>query len=395
MNESPRRRTSTLLLTAGAFLLAVAVSFTGGYLVHRWVNGPVVDYPLFDQAYRILESHGLKDMPDSEQMQSGMIRGLLAEYDDPYTVLVEPARHELQTGQLEGRFGGIGSRLERDSSGSLYLFPYPDSPAEKAGLYAGDQLLEVDSLVIDLETPMETIQAAIRGPVGEAVRLLVYRTSSGEELETIIVREEVLQPSVTWHLLPEEPTVGRVIVSIIAATSADEVTRAIRDLKDQGATHFILDLRDNAGGLVTGGVDLARLFLSEGDIMVQQYRGRPEETFSVRSPGEFADIPLVVIINHGTASASEIVAGSLQAHQRALLVGAPSLGKNTIQLIFDLDNGASLHVTAAEWWIPGIEFPQGEVGLRPDLTVSPDQAADADYLSLAVEALLGQRAAQP
>ena len=241
-----------------------------------------------------------------------MIHNLLAEYDDPYTVLVEPARHGCRPVSWRD---ASGDRLSpRKFSGPC--ISYPDS-RRRAGLYA--EIGFWKSTAWSLTWKRRGPSGAIAGPVGEAVRLLVW--IFGEELETIIVREEV-QPSVTWHYCPR-PTVGRVIVSIIAATSADEVTRAIRDLKDQGATHFILDLRDNAGGLVTGGVDLARLFLSEGDIMVQQYRGRPEETFSVRSPGEFADIPLVVIINHGTASASEIVAGSLQAHQRACWSGHP------------------------------------------------------------------------
>ncbi len=149
----------------------------------------------------------------------------------------------------------------------------------------------------------------------------------------------------------------------------------MEDLQQRGATAFVLDLRDNPGGLLDAGVDIARLFLKEGSVMQQQYRGQEVKTFEVEKPGPLADLPLAVLINHGSASAAEIAAGALQAHRRATLIGEPSYGKDSIQLVFTLQDGSSLHVTSAQWWIPGLQKPVGEQGLQPDILIDPAGSA--------------------
>ena len=152
----------------------------------------------------------------------------------------------------------------------------------------------------------------------------------------------------------------------------------------------MLDLRDNPGGYLTAGVDIARLFLKEGIVMQQQYRDQEVETYEVEKPGPLANIPLAVLINHGSASAAEIAAGALQARKRAPLVGVPSFGKDTIQLVFTLADRSSLRVTAARWWVPGLESPLENTGLQPDILVdSADQASSPDpILQAAVQYLL-------
>jgi carboxyl-terminal processing protease len=162
---------------------------------------------------------------------------------------------------------------------------------------------------------------------------------------------------------------------------------AVENLQEGGINKYILDLRDNGGGLLTASVETARLFLKDGIILQQQYRGEEVETFTTRSPGPLSDIPLVVLINKNTASAAEIIAGALQVHSRAQLIGESSFGKDTIQLIFDLEDDSSLHITAAKWWIPGIDHPIGDSGLEPDIQATQDESDFDYYLEAAIQAL--------
>ena len=226
---------------------------------------------------------------------------------------------------------------------------------------------------------------AIRGPEGESVKITIYRSETESTLDFNIRREVIHLPSVTWRTAAEFPDIGIIIVHIIAESTADEIKNAVLELEKSGASKFVLDLRDNGGGLLTAGVETARLFLKHGIILQQQYRGQDVETFRIRKPGSLSDLTLVVLINHNTASSAEIIAGSLQSHGRATLIGENSYGKDSIQLVFDLDDGSSIHVTAAKWWIPDLTPPIGEGGLIPDIPVSQTEDQMDMILNAAVE----------
>ena len=342
-------------------ILSIAIGAFGYRLVSRYQG----ELALLQQARTIVESNTILDIPDETTLEYGMIRGMLAELNDPYTYFVEPAAHEVESNDLSGSFGGIGARLERDTDLNWRLYPLPDSPSLAAGLMDGDIILAIDDLLITTETDDITLLAAVRGPVGDPVDLTILR---GEETLTVTIkREAVAIPSVVWNLLPEASTIGILHVYRIAETTADEVQSGIADLQAQGAEAFILDLRNNGGGLVDSAVDIARLFLSEGEVLYEQFKGESENIYQVKSPGPFTDLPLVVLVNEYTASSAEILAGALSAQGRALLIGAPTYGKTTIQYIFDLQDGSSVHVTSGRWWIPGVDFP-----LQPDFPVTDD-----------------------
>lgn len=369
-------------------LLLVTVAFAAGFLYRQWFyNGD--DFTLFYRALNVLKENGYYDLPNTRELEYGMIKGLLEAYNDPYTVFVEPPQHELQTNQLQGRFGGIGVRMERDGENYVHLYPLPDSPAARAGILEGDLLLGVDGIVITPDMPTDTIQAAIRGPVGESVTIVVGRSPDFKPITLKMKRAEVPLPSVTWNLAPEESRVGVIQINVIADTTPNEVTNAIKDLQERGATHFILDVRNNGGGLVDAGVNTARLFLKEGAVIQQQYRGEDVKTYSVSKPGPFTDLPLVVLTNKGTASAAEILAGALQGQGRARLVGDPTFGKDSIQLVFDLGDGSSMHVTAARWWIPGLAVEIKANGLQPDV-LAPESDSENPPLQKAIEVVLSQ-----
>jgi carboxyl-terminal processing protease len=366
-------------------VILMGAAFAGGYW-YRDQEQPIARFSLLDEAYSLLTTRGLKDPPPAPALEYGMIRGMLQAYGDPYSNFNEPAVHELQTDELEGKFGGIGVQLQKNEQGNWVLFPFPDGPAQKAGVLDGDILLAVDDLTVTNETSADVIQAAVRGPVGSRVRLKVSHIKGPLEEEISIKREEVTIPSVTWRLDTQQAQIGILKINLMAGTTADEIKRAVKDLQERGATHFILDLRDNPGGYLTAGIDVARMFLKEGVVLQEQYRGLNVETFNVDRPGPLADIPLAVLINHGSASASEIVAGALQAAKRAPLVGEPSYGKDTIQLVFELSDKSSLHLTAAHWWVPGLETAIGGNGLQPEIRVDPP--TDAAGVDLVLQAAI-------
>ncbi len=366
----------------------IATSFYGGFLFHKRFGYPAGEFPLLKQAYTILKENALDELPEENLLEHGMIRGMLQAYGDPHTVLIEPVQHELQVHQFEGKFGGIGARVELDLRNQVFLFPFPGSPAEKAGIRDGDRLIAVDDLQITPETGIDEILAAIRGPIGRTVTLQIRRSPRQDDLTVRVRREEITLPSVTANLAPQDERVGVIHVNLIATTTAAEIEREIDDLQQRGATHFVIDLRDNAGGLVEAGVDIARLFLEKGVIISQKYRGETVKTFNVASPGKYTDLPLALLVNSGTASAAEIVAGALKQHQRAVLIGSHTYGKDTIQLVFDLQDQSSIHVTAARWWIPGFDPPLGETGLIPDISLSDENTRTPLIMETAVGYLL-------
>lgn len=382
-------RASVIILFSLIILTSV---FLAGYFFHEH-QSRLNAFSILEEAHQILSDHGLKEIPPAPILEYGMIRGMLQAYNDPHTVFVEPPQHELQSNALEGKFGGIGVTLTKDADGFWLLFPLPDSPAVKAGIREGDRLMAVDGIPVNTETSLDVIQSAIRGPVGMNVMITIGRPVDFAPLDFVIKREEFQLPSVTWRLDIGENWIGIIKVNLIAASTPEEIQEAVKDLKSRGATHFILDLRDNPGGLLTAGVEIARLFLSDGVVMEQQYRGKDKEIFRIEEKGPLSDVPLVVLINQGSASAAEITAGALQAQKRAPLIGAPSYGKDTVQLVFNLKDDSSLRVTSARWWIPGLNPPIDGNGLQPEILVEVDpseQESKSDpILRAAIENLLG------
>lgn len=373
----------TFLFTA-LCAVVITTAFLAGYFTRARQNPPT-ELPVLNQAYDILLKHGLNIPTEGPSLEYGMIRGMLQAYGDPYSSFAEPVQTELTSNMLQGSFGGIGVTLGKDPQGFHVLFPIPDGPAAKAGIQEGDRLIKVDNLDITPETTSETLLATVRGPVGENVEVTVSRPPKYEKYTYSIKREEIALPSVTWHLEPSEPRLGVIKVNLTAASTPEEIQKAVSDLQERGATDFVLDLRDNFGGLLTSGVDVARLFLKEGLVIEQQYRDQPIEQYKVTKEGPLADIPLVVFVNQNTASAAEIISGALQAQHRAKLIGIPTYGKNTIQLVFQLLDGASMNVTSAHWWIPGLDTPRPGQGIQPDISLTEANSDPDPFIQAAIK----------
>lgn len=373
-----------IIISTITTIVSLAIAFAAGFFLNQFLNPPELELPVLSQAQTILEDYAYYPLPEGPQLEYGMIHGLVGALDDPYASFVEPAQHELNTDTFEGQFGGIGSQISLNEEGQYLLYPFPDGPAHSAGIEKGDVLLAVDGQSIEGEPDINVVVSMIRGPEGKSVTIQIARPPEMETFSFEIKRASFPIPSVTWRVLEQDSRIGLIEVNLIASSTAEEISTAIEDLKTNQVEYFILDLQNNGGGVLDSGLEIARLFLSDGDVMYEQERGKDVKTYKVTAKGDYANLPIVVLINQFSASASEIIAGAIQAHQRAPLIGTPSYGKNTIQLVFTLQDESSIHVTNAVWWVPG-GSPLDDFQLIPDILAEGESPTRAEVIQLAVE----------
>ncbi len=361
-------------------LLVAVAGFAAGFLTHNFVQGREAAgsgadrFALLDEAWSYVEASYLGDRPDGNRAAYGAIRGALAELGDPYTVFVEPAARQEERESLRGNFGGIGANIYRDDAGQAVLDPIPGNPAEAAGILPGDVLLAVDGQAIGAEMTVTEIADLIRGEKGTEVTLTVRHPGSAEAVQVTVVRGDILIPSVSYRILEEHPDIGYIQLTRFSGESSNEIHAAIVELQAGGAQQLILDLRHNGGGLLDAAVDVADHFLLGGPVMIQESRDRDEQTYEADAEAVAGTMPLAVLVDGGTASSAEILAGALQDHERAALVGSQTFGKGSVQLVYDLSDGSSVHVTSSRWYTP--DYHQiDEQGLTPDVPVEVTQEA--------------------
>jgi len=373
-----------------SLILSVSAMFAGYQLRSVWPPASE-KYGLLREAHRFLENHYISELPEQLTLERGMIHGMVDRLDDPYTNYVEPATHEIQTDDLSGEYGGIGAYLSLGEDKRIHLIPFEDGPAARAGIQEGDILIAVDHLIIDDNTSLETILAMVRGPVGTSVNLTLASRKPGDNVIILdIVREAFPIPSVTYYLLPTDPRIGVIVITLFSVKTPQEVEDSFLNLKSRGMETLVLDLRDNPGGLLDSGIDVARFFLSDGVILIEERRGGEKDIFQVETEGGAVDIPLAVLVNEHTASAAEVVAAALQANHRAPLIGTPTLGKGSVQLVLELSDQSSLHVTASRW-----KTPQGITldfhGLQPDVPVTIEDGEHDAIMLAAVDWLQSEQ----
>jgi carboxyl-terminal processing protease len=366
-------------LYAALCLVVVTSAFGLGYTaraVHSPVAGDDASLSVFWEAWRVIDQYFYGSTPSPAERTYGAIRGSLDVLNDPYTYFIEPQQRDREQEELRGSFGGIGAWVERTADGQVLLTPMDGRPADQAGVRAGDELIAVDGTPITPHTPFDDVLAMVRGQSGQIVRLTVRRAGTDEPLTFEVKREEIVTPSVTWEL--KTPEVGYVRLAIFGERTSDELRDAVRDLRSQGADRYVIDLRDNGGGLLPAAIDVASQFLDGVVVMYERASDGSEETYRAKGRGVLVDEPLVLLVNSATASASEIVAGAVQDHERGILVGTETLGKASVQLIFDLSDGSSVHVTNAHWFTPN-RREINSVGLTPDIVVEyTDQDREQD-----------------
>lgn len=394
------------ILLGVILLLLLVVVFLAGYVAYPLLHnsplrgltavaetqrgGESVDLGVFWETWRLLERDFYGDQPDVGRRVYQAVHGLVSAYKDPYTVFVEPQPRELEQDALRGSFGGIGAGIELTEAGFV-LHPLADLPAARAGVLDGDVLVSVDDVELVTATmSIDDVVARVRGPVGTTVDLGVTRLISPllEKLTFTIERAEIKTPTVEWRLLDDETPAGKIGYmrqSLFSERSPIEMEQALVGLSEAGATHFIWDLRGNPGGLLDAAIAQADMWLDEGGILIQENADGSSKTFAATPGGIAVDLPLVILVDSASASASEIVAGALQDHGRAALVGEKTFGKGSVQLIYELADKSSLHVTSAQWFTPKRRQISGQ-GLTPDIVVEPG----VDPLPIAIASLVGQ-----
>lgn len=368
------------ILVAVLVVLMAVFAFFSGYLANDYVEErtrrTVLEedqFTVFWEAWDRIEENFLGELPDSRQVTYSAIRGSLETLNDPYTIFLEPVVRQEERESLRGNFGGIGASLTRTDAGDILLEPTPGNPAEAAGIQSGDVLLAINGETISADLPVHAIAEQIKGEVGTTVTLTIMPVDSSEQRDIEIERAEILIPSVVARILRDDPTIGYVQLIRFTEQSGSEISDAVSSLREQGAQRYVLDLRNNGGGLLNAAVDVSDAFLANKVVYHQITRGEGET--SAETNGNLAlpeDAPLVVLVNGGTASSAEIVAGALRDHNRAMLVGEKTYGKGSVQLVYDLSDTSSVHVTWARWLTPNRNTID-QNGLFPDIGATPTQ----------------------
>lgn len=339
-----------------------------------------IDFTLFWHTWNLLSREYVdKKAIDPKKMYYGAIQGMVSALGDPYTVFLPPESQKATKEDLGGSFEGVGIQLGFNKEKRLVVIaPLKDTPAEKAGIKAGDLILKIN----DKDTTNISLPEAvnlIRGEKGTQVGLEIYREGDKKPTPISLKRDTIIVRSVEYSLknTPSGKNIAYIKLSKFGEKTNEEWNQAVSDALAQAPAGVILDLRNNPGGFLDGAVFIGSEFISTGDIVLQENAKGVRQGYKVNRVGRLLRQPVVVLINKGSASASEIVAGAIQDHKRGKLVGEQSFGKGTIQESQDLPGGTGIHITTAKWLTPNGNWVHN-TGLKPDVEVElQDQTNEA------------------
>jgi carboxyl-terminal processing protease len=410
---SMERRTTKILIVSGilisqllligmiAFLAYFSGFRTGAQspqaIVIRGVSnidakgGTTIDFREFWEVWHTLkESYITGDAIDDKKLFYGAIRGMVDAVGDPYTVFLSPEEAQEFEDTIKGAsFGGIGAEIGMRDSQLIILAPLKDSPAERAGLRSGDAILSINGTPTTGIT-IEKAVGQIRGEPGSIVTLLIQPEGTNPSKEVKITRAIIEIPTLDWTI--EE---GDILVITLYSFNEKASSQFYQTIQEASARHSIkgilLDLRGNPGGYLEVAVDIASWFINRGEtIVIEEFGDGRQQVFPSRRKGLLAGIPTVVLIDRGSASASEILAGALRDRQNAVLIGERTYGKGSVQELRNLRGGSELKVTVARWILPGGDVIDAQ-GLTPDLIVPFDpKAKDDTQMTAALQVLRGK-----
>ena len=323
---------------------------------------------LFGEVLEKINEEYVEDINQSESMDSA-INGLLQSLD-PYSAYLSPDNFEEMQTETSGEFGGLGIEVSMEAGVVKVITPLDDTPASRAGLKAGDYIVKINDVQVQGKTLSEAVEI-MRGPVGSDIEITVRRRGVKKALQFTLTREIIEIQSVKSDLL--DNNIGYLRLTSFNENSAQQIKKRINELdKDKKTKAFILDLRNNPGGLLSQAIKITDYFLDNGEIVSTKSRKASENRKWFARDGDLTDgKPLVVLINYGSASASEIVAGALKDHKRAIILGENSYGKGSVQSIIPLRNDGAIRLTIAKYYLPsGTSI--SEVGVTPDIEISED-----------------------
>ena len=386
-SDAPRGATVPWLVSIALAAVVGALLFLGGYLAaggsSSGCTAPDDAFRAFCEAYNRLQNEYVDDL-DPEKLAEGAIRGMF-EYgvEDPYSGYMPPEAFQQALGDLSGSFSGIGAEMAvknvqdpgnleacesfSDACRLVVVAPLDGSPAEAAGIQAGDIVLAVDGESVD-GTTMDDQIGKIRGDPGTEVTLTIQR-DDGEPFDVSITRAEIELQEVETRLI--DGHIGYIALNQFSAPAAEQFREGLVELLDEGADQIVFDLRDNPGGYIESAQQIASEFIADGVIFIQESAGDEVKTYEATGDGVATDpdLPVVVLINQGSASASEIVAAALKESGRATLVGEPTFGKNTVQVWSRLENDGGVRITISRWFTPEHHSVAPD-GVQPDIPVA-------------------------
>ena len=363
-------------------IISLAVGFVGGsYFQIRKISIPIVgdvlnrglgqpknvDFAIFWTAWGLLQDKYVdKDKLNTQDMVYGAIDGMVKAIGDPYTVFFKPKESKEFSEQISGSFSGIGIEIGLRDNMLTVIAPIKNTPAAHAGLLAGDKILKVNDKSTDGMAVDEAV-SLIRGQKGTTVRLTYTREKMPSPTEVTITRDVIKVPAVDWKMLNDNT--AYIEISIFNGNLDSEFQKIADEVTASGANRIILDLRNDPGGLLDSAINIAGYFLDSNKVVtIEKFSDGTEQPFQTAANGKLKNYPLVVLINKGSASASEILAGALRDNRGVTVVGETSFGKGSVQELAELPQKASLKITIAKWLTPKGESID-ENGIKPDIEV--------------------------
>lgn len=329
------------------------------------------EFKVFWEAWAFIEQEFYGEIPAEQDRIYGAVRGMVNAFGDENTAFIEPGRAAIFREDVSGSFEGIGAAVRMDELGRLVIAePFAGRPAAEAGVLRGDVVIAVDGTSLQGLSLYEAI-GLIRGPAGSTVVLTIFRDGIDEPFEVPVVRARIEIEVVGSERLAGD--IGYVRLTEFSRGATGKMAEAIKALNSEGPLKgLVLDLRDNPGGLLDESIFVSSQFIDEGVITIERLKGDEDQKFEAQAGGVAPDVPLVVLVNRGSASASEIVAGAIQENGRGTVLGEQTFGKGTVQIPHTLSDGSELRVTIAEWLTPGGKQISGE-GIVPDVYVERTQ----------------------
>jgi carboxyl-terminal processing protease len=326
------------------------------------------DMPVFWEAWRLVHDNFYQQPIDQQKMTYGAVSGMVEALGDEHTAFVDPERAKYLATQLSGSFEGIGATVEMVNGRLTIIAPIKGTPAEKAGLQAGDVILQVDDTLIQNMDVMEAI-SIIRGPKGTNVNLKIQRGTQ-PAFDVAITRNTIEVPEVTTKLL-EDDSIAYVELTEFGDKAPSELRKALSEVMAKNPKALIFDLRGNPGGYLHIAIEVASEFLEKDQlVLVEKFKDGQKRLYKAQDGGLATKIPMVLLVNEGSASASEILAASLHDHKRATIIGEKTFGKGSVQTTHSLSDDSQLRVTIASFYSPN-ESQINEVGVIPDIEI-PD-----------------------
>jgi carboxyl-terminal processing protease len=355
---------TTKLIMSLLLVVVIALSFGAGYAFglsnfSRSEEG----LDTIEQAwYIILTDYVDRDKLDTRTLSHAAIEGMLESLNDPYASLLEAEQFELGLSGLEGEFEGIGAYVTVKDKQLMIIAPIAGSPAEKAGIKAGDVILEIDG---EHASDMSFAEAIlrIRGPEGTVVKLIILHEGETEPEEIEIIRSRVKVPSVYFKM---EGDIAYINITDFTARTENELSQVLQSLAEEKSKGIILDLRGNPGGLLDIVVGVTSHFLSEGTVVKVRDNKGDVKTYEVIADTPVNDLPMIVMVDNASASGSEVLAGAMQDHERATIAGNITYGKGSVNAFRRLDDGSGLYITTARWLTPSGRLIEGQ-GIAPDI----------------------------